>query len=136
MHVPAIHRQFSGVRGNQAMHTFLCPSSMIDYHEDIILFIMIIKGCKNCRRRHIKCSLNAGSSACQKCFELGRPCEWEPRFRFKEVHHVYQQEGSGRSRFSFTWDSQQVWMNPPSSRMSFPWNLKTSSRPLSSRQQY
>lgn len=78
---------------------------------------MIIKGCKNCRRRHIKCSLKAGKSACEKCSELGRPCEWEPRFRFKEVHHVYQQDGSSRSRFSFTWDRQQVWMNPPSLRM-------------------
>lgn len=73
---------------------------------------MIRKGCRNCRRRHIKCVLPDGAAACEKCTDLGRRCELEPRFRFKDVRYVYQKEkdGSGRSKFVFAWDRRQAWM--------------------------
>lgn len=98
-------------------NSLLSRSSILHPSPRPLAGIMIIKGCKNCRRRHIKCSVPNGSSSCEKCSELGRPCEWEPPFRFKEVDHVFHHEGSSRSRFSFTWDKHQVWMNPPSLRM-------------------
>lgn len=68
------------------------------------------KGCRNCRYRHIKCVIRDGAQGCIRCAKIGRQCDLEPQFSFKNVHHVYQSTGTGRSRFDFAWDDQQVWV--------------------------
>jgi hypothetical protein len=72
---------------------------------------MVAKGCNECRRRHIKCRFNAGSSACNNCLQSVLSCEQEPRYRFKEVDHVYQKEGKKRMRYDLSWEDSQVWVD-------------------------
>lgn len=71
---------------------------------------MVKIGCRNCRRRHSKCVVLEGTSACTKCAEIGRPCQFAPRYRFRLVRHIYQKEGDARSRFILAWDRGQPWV--------------------------
>ncbi|KAL2012349.1 hypothetical protein VTN00DRAFT_5067 [Thermoascus crustaceus] len=68
------------------------------------------RGCRNCRYRHTKCVIRDGAQGCTRCVKVGRQCDLEPRFSFKNVHHIYQSTGAGRLKFDFSWDDQQVWV--------------------------
>jgi hypothetical protein len=72
---------------------------------------MIRKGCENCRRRHVKCTINEDASVCVKCAEFGRECELGPRFRFHNVRYIYQKDGNSREKYEFSWDCRQTWVN-------------------------
>ena len=77
---------------------------------------MVVKGCRNCRRRHLKCTFEHGASTCEKCSELGIQCELGPRFQFKEVKHINEGVGPLRQRYHLNYGTEQVWVHVPKGR--------------------
>lgn len=69
------------------------------------------KGCARCRNRHIRCVIPSGASSCTPCSRLGRNCQFNPRFQFKSVNHIYQKGNGTSARYDLVWDEDQVWVD-------------------------
>ncbi|KAF2721433.1 hypothetical protein K431DRAFT_268484 [Polychaeton citri CBS 116435] len=68
------------------------------------------KGCQSCRIRHLKCVINEGQSRCGRCAEADRECNFDGKFRFKQVSHVDTTSQGIRSRTRLTHNEDQDWV--------------------------
>ncbi|KAJ5112789.1 hypothetical protein N7532_000834 [Penicillium argentinense] len=98
----------SGRRNGDELRT--ATSERDDSHLPRVL-MRVSKGCERCRHRHIRCVIPPGASACAPCSRLGQVCHLDPRFQFKDVHHVYQKSNGTAARFDLVWDAEQVWVD-------------------------
>ena len=69
------------------------------------------KGCESCRERHLKCVITDRQSACTRCAEVGRDCNFSPRFKFRRVSHVDTASQGVRSRTTLEYEDNQTWVS-------------------------